>query len=205
MPFVAVPGAYSCDLHYTLDGQNIHNIFGVAPLNPAAPFSMPAVVNAIGAWAMEDWMTNFSSDLILQEVSLRNLGFEGAEGVFADNVTPTAGSKTTNSCPNNVAFCLTLRTLLAGRSYRGRLYAAGLAETDVNRSRLDPVVASEIIASGNALLDQLTTGINAMMVVISRYHNKVPRTPPLFTQVHLVAAFDNVVDSQRRRLPGRGT
>lgn len=205
MPFIPVPGAYSLNMKYTLDSQQIHNIWNIAPLVEGESFSIPATLAVVAGWYESDMASNFSADLLLQEITIRSLAIPDAPGVVYTTGLPIVGGKGTQSLPNNDAFCVTLRTGLSGRSNRGRSYFSGIANTDVVRSHLDPVVGAEIVASMNSLIGTLQGDANTMLVVVSRAHDGAPRAEGIFHQVISASAYDYVMDSQRNRLPGRGT
>lgn len=96
----------------------------------------------------------------------------------------------------NVSMAISWRTGLAGRKYRGRFYHFGPAVSDINTNdTLTGTFLSAATSVANYLLSHAATAaINAII-----YH-KVGDT---FTPINQVIADQNV-DSQRRRLAGRG-
>lgn len=114
-----------------------------------------------------------------------------------------AGTSASPSLPNNVAYCVSFRTAGRGRSSRGRNYIAGLSETHVTANNLSGTVISTFLAAYSAFSAACEAdGFN--WVVLSRFQNGQPRQAGLTQFVTAVVATDTVVDSQRRRLPGRG-
>jgi hypothetical protein len=109
---------------------------------------------------------------------------------------PIAGTRPGNAEPGNATMSMSERTGLAGRKYRGRMYLAGLAQPDVTQS--DTVISFITAAAANAmanLISQLFLN-NTELSIFHRNSNTV-------TEV-IAYVIENILDSQRRRLPGRG-
>jgi len=118
---------------------------------------------------------------------------------------PAAGTNGGSAMPNNVAACISLKSTSRGRSARGRSYICGIP----NEALIAP---SEINTTYQAALeaawsDALSAGADDgwTPVVASRFTGGVARTTGVTFPIVTIAMFDNVLDSQRRRLPGRGT
>lgn len=127
---------------------------------------------------------------------------------------PAAGGDNSAPVPSDVAFVVSLRTGHRGRSFRGRNYIMGL-----NRDALGTTVNEVTPAYVNALLAAYTeiqaaaVSVDWTWSVVSRYSGftivdgkkvPTPRAIGIATPVSDFVSVDNVVDSQRRRLPGRG-
>ena len=109
--------------------------------------------------------------------------------------------------PNNVSACVTLSSGFAGRGGRGRFYVGAIPRTAVSNSTFDTEFVSDIgVAFTTGLLARFSeTGTVPMDVVIySQQVDGADRPTALLTTVLTAGMRDNVVDSQRRRLPGRG-
>jgi hypothetical protein len=104
--------------------------------------------------------------------------------------------------PSNVTVAVKWTTGLRGRSYRGRTYHIGIPRSCVEGN----LVATEYVAD---LKDAYQTLINRFtqtggaMVIASRQNNSVIRETGVSTPVTAVS-IEHTIDSQRRRLPGRG-
>jgi len=92
-----------------------------------------------------------------------------------------------------------LRTGIAGRSFRGRTYLAGLIASEVVNNQLDGGRALGMV-SGLDQVRQDMAALNFFLVVVSRVHNGAPRVTGVATTVTSILAVDNRVDTQRRRL-----
>jgi hypothetical protein len=121
---------------------------------------------------------------------------------FYNTSAPVAGTGAGDPMPNQMAAVVTLRTALAGKSYRGRVYIGGANEAE-NDS------AGHIVAAYNTAIAAFITGVQTDMAtegitlaVMSR-----PRTAPPFpvawggaiTPVTAITTRDVLWDTQRRR------
>jgi hypothetical protein len=64
--------------------------------------------------------------------------------------------------------------------------------------------ANDIVAAYNQLLSPSPYVGTAVWSVVSTQHNKAPRTNAVVLPITNALCVDTTVDSQRRRLPGRG-
>lgn len=115
---------------------------------------------------------------------------------------PLAGTGGSVQLPNNVTLCIKWTTENRGRSFRGRTYHVGLTESQVTDNEVVAVAMGQFTTAYGALLTDLATA-GWPLVIASRYANNQPRITGVAT---LVTGFsiDPFIDSQRRRLPGRG-
>jgi hypothetical protein len=144
-------------------------------------------------------------DLELNEIYITDLTSNTAP-TYTYPISPAStGDLAGAPLPSNCTFCVSFRTDGRGRSSRGRNYVAGLAESNVNGNVLDPVDADGIVAAyTNGILANVTLDGYFTWVVLSQYENKQPRTNALAQPVLSVLYTDRIIDSQRRRLTGRG-
>lgn len=139
----------------------------------------------------------------LTQVKLTDLTADFAPTLNYTTGLPLVGSAGADGMPNNVALVFTKRTALRGRSFRGRIYHPGLAESQVAGNQVLSATVTSLLAAYN-LLKTLTVGAETWpLVVVSRMHNGVVTNPG---ETHAVTTIDTdgFIDSQRRRLPGRG-
>ena len=104
--------------------------------------------------------------------------------------------------PNATTIAVKKNTGRAGRSYRGRVYHVGLTEIQVQDNRITPTATAAINTAYSTLITRYTA-INCEWVVASTQNNNVPRVVGVATPI-VGVSVDPVIDSQRRRLPGRG-
>jgi len=102
--------------------------------------------------------------------------------------------------PSHVAVVVSLRTGLAGRSYRGRLYIGGLTELQVDGDYPNAGVRNALTAGVSAVIIGML-GANQRPVVVSRYQAGLPRNPGVANPIISVLNVTQRVGSQRKRLP----
>lgn len=118
--------------------------------------------------------------------------------------SPRNGTGGGSVLPLNVAFCVKLSTGLTGRSQRGRWYWGNLSSGILIDAGHIAVANQTGYANVlNTLLANLATA-GYTMVVTSYMTGGAWRSAGQNTPVVTCLAIDNALDSQRRRLPGRG-
>lgn len=108
-------------------------------------------------------------------------------------VAPDAGSGPNNACPNEVACVVSLRTAVAGRRTRGRMYLPPFSTvTLTNQARWLPSVTGAIATAAATMLGSFTSGAETFDAVVAS------ATGSLLTPV-IATAVGDVPDAQRRR------
>lgn len=118
--------------------------------------------------------------------------------------TPVNGNVSAGILPGNATMTVKFGTGLAGRSKRGRNYVIGLTEDQVSGDNVAGATVSAYIAAYEGL-QTLLVAEGMAHVVASRANCTDPETPcsgNTYTVINY--SSDGVVDSQRRRLAGRG-
>lgn len=201
MPFVPAPGVVSYELRGNLLGQEVENVMYVQ--QPTGAAQVAAVAAAIESWIENTWSDLWSQDTEWDEIYATVLTTDTSPA-YSFPISPTIpGQVASPSLPGNVSFCFSARTDARGRSSRGRLYAFGLAESTVVGNTFDAAFISGGLAALMALRSTLS-GLEATPVVVSRISGGAPRVTALVRPIITWAAVDSTVDSQRRRLAGRG-
>lgn len=139
------------------------------------------------------------------EVVLTQQIENGLQRIYTNGL-PLSGSLVGDGLPLNVAACVTLSTGRAGRAGRGRFYVGCLGESSAAGSRFTAGFVNSMNEAFEAL--RFRPGVDGLpgyrLVVYSTELGGNPRVAGLATEVTSAYLRDNVVDSQRRRLPGRG-
>jgi len=156
-----------------------------------------------------DWFTThdtviFPSSVILTAVKWTIMETQNAPGGEYTTDLPVAGGLVQNALPNNVSVAIRLLTQYRGRSYRGRIFHVGLTNTMVDLNRLTPAMVTNFTTSYSDLITLPTDVGPAVLAVASRVSGGVERAQGVATPV-IDIQVDSTVDSQRRRLPGRGS
>lgn len=111
-------------------------------------------------------------------------------------VGPYPGGRTGNDLPGNVAIVASWHTSLSGRSFRGRTYLGPLAESDVSGDTIAAGLSSAIAAFIAAIIGYRPLG-TLLFSIASRHLLGINQV--------FSGTLDAIIDSQRRRLTGRGT
>jgi hypothetical protein len=204
MTFIPVSNCLNAKMIYTLGGQRIQNNLYFT-LN-AAPVSTDrdALATAMHTFWTNQLKPNLSSDIALVEIDIVDLSSANAP-VTQLFVTPEPGTLAgvTVGVPSGSAIVVTFRTANRGRNYRGRNYLGGLSGNALTSpTSYNSTQVANLISAFAWLLDTAHTA-GQLWSVVSRYLNKAPRSAGIKIPVTAVTA-DTALDSQRRRLLGRG-
>lgn len=181
-------------VHYKRDPDGQYDVVALTDLSTA-------LVTAIGGASVKGCLPATWS---LIEVRAIDMESQFGPAISAASGLPIVGTRAGAQLPNNVALVLTKRTAARGRSYRGRLYFGPLVEADVTDNTVTAGVVTSIIGNLGAVLLTVTGALHThRLQVVSRFSNNVARVEGIATQVTGWTS-DGIVDSQRRRLPGRG-
>jgi hypothetical protein len=203
-PFISAPNTASIELIYQNASEYNENVIHVEKGSPYSFANLQAVRAIVDAW---DAATGYQfRHTTAQLVRIRSKALDTNTSPLEDYFLPTprGGAVGGNAVPLNVAFCVKLATGLAGRSYRGRWYLGNLGTPQINDA--GHILALTVAAYPPAL-DALRAALLAgghTQVITSYRNNGAWRTTAVNTPVTAAVAVDNAIDSQRRRLPGRG-
>lgn len=192
-------------MRYTQAGQQVCNVFHV---NAGAEPTVE-ILNDIAQIFFDWWDTEMQplqhAAVTLNAIEVTDISGPDEEGIIFSAGLPLAGTHTGGSLPNNATLATKLATGLTGRSRRGRSYLVGLPQNQLETGS-QTVADSYITLLQGAFADLLTAlaveGFN--LAVLSLVNEGVPRTEGLLTDVTSVVT-NETVDSQRRRLPERGS
>lgn len=123
---------------------------------------------------------------------------------------PLAGLDAATKLNDGLSFALTLRTGLAGRSFRGRIFIPGLSQanlTTVGKNELNAGALTQFTEAYGSLIGTIagSDAAHNELVVCSRYTLPVvagkstPRAAGLTTPVSSIGYSKPVLDFQRRR------
>lgn len=204
MAFIPVPNTVQVEAVYEWNGQLVENTFYVESTAAWSASGIGDVLVLIRDIIEDDLLPLLSSSLQLVRLVGTLLDAVDAVSVTLNVSPPLAGGVAAESLPNNVAYTVTFLTSQRGRSFRGRNYVPGLTIDSVTANTISATVRVGLLAFYNALRDAIV-GSGYQMVVVSRRTNNAPRTTGVTTPIIDFTTYDTNLDSQRRRLPGRGS
>lgn len=202
-PFVPFTATAQATCKFLLDNQKIENVFHFSYEGATFADSASQIVDAL----VTHWWANIrgyaTTSLRLNEVYVVDLhSQDGAVHSSTISLEPY-GVVEQNALPNASAFCTTFRTEKRGRSFTGRSFFGAIPENMANGSYVSDTYLNNVVACYENLRAAAATN-GLPMVVASRMHNKVWRTVGEATIITQCVARDNIIDTQRRRTPGRG-
>lgn len=180
------------------------NVMGV--VNSTSVVINQALANTLGTAIKAALTSSGLGAQISGGVAIANVGLRDIRSAntaeFIDAGAPTGGTAGGDPLPPQIALCITLRTAQAGRSFRGRSYIPGFAESvnNVSGQITSAVAGVDFIAAIQSALVAQSLNLG----VLSR-PREAPLTPSagFITPVTSIVARDSVWDTQRRRaIPG---
>ncbi len=205
MAFIPLPSGIKMIYHYTKDQQQCINVQYATIQVPGQTMGtyLSGAIAAMAAW----WAvlrTVIGSQTVVTAFEAADWSSPVGAVSIDTTITGASGAVTTTPVPNNVSLAVTLLTLERGRSQRGRNYIVGLgANNIINQNQVNSATATAILNAYTALGSSLLAN-DLAPVVASFFTNGAPRVTgrAVIISGHRV---ENICDSQRRRLPGRGT
>jgi len=201
--FIPIPNSATLCFDFTSAGQNWQFCLTVRKSAGAITSTDLASIATIGgAWWTSDLRAEITTTTTLRQVRVTDMQVEGGQQeIDTFNQAGTGGGGIT---PLNSPIVVSLRTAKRGRSYRGRAYVSGIPQ-DALLNPVDYTVTrtASVAAAFIALQADLDVA-GYDLVVASKKHNGVVTNPAETNEV-IAILVDQHVDSQRRRLFGRGT
>jgi len=202
MPFQPAERVIRVEAIYTYDGQIVENVLHYQ----TDPTPDATEMTAFAAQWVTQWQAGIRAtqptNVSLNTVKVTSLDSEFAPGIEYTTGLPLAGTATGTGLPNNVTVAVRYLTALRGRSYRGRSFHIGIRATDVLLNQITTTFQTNLRAAYILMLN-VATPQAYFQGVLSRYEGGVLRPEGVFTDITSVQV-ERVIDSQRRRLPGRG-
>lgn len=204
MAFAPTPGAAKCAIVFRIDGQFVQTSLDVG-VETETEANMAAAAAGLANSFADHILPLLSEHLVIESAVAFGLeSLSSPIGVFLPGTLMNGGSAAL-ALPNNVAYCLTKRTGVRGRSFRGRMYVPGIPNDVLDTpSTVSVAFQTSMVAAAAGLLADMVTG-GFPPVVVSWVNAGAQRTEGVATPIISLGPSDLVLDSQRRRLPGRGS
>lgn len=200
-PVLLIPNAAQVTLFFALPFNAALNVIG-ASHSGGVVFDQ-SLADALGASIKAAFTTHLAPHMTnntqLARVGVRSLS-SPALPMFRDTGAVVAGTAPGDALPAHIAQCITLRTARSGKSYRGRIYLGGWAESvnDVN-GRQSSVASTAGVAFVQAVRDALVAR-NMVMAVLSK-----PAYEQLLEETTIIPGSDNVVRLVSHTTPKAGS
>jgi len=204
MAFQPVPNTAQVEMVYDLFGSKVENVYHVRGSGGWTIAELQSLANVFNTWDNDVLKLMRGASACLDRIVARDLTAEIAPGVEVNAHIDPCGSGGGETQPGNVTVAVKWTTGLVGRSARGRTYHIGLTETMTVGNALVPTIAANLITAYTSLITRIQgADPNWQLVVVSRYSNNVRRAQGEVFDI-IACDVDLNLDSQRRRLTGRG-
>lgn len=203
MAFIPIPNSVQLCFDFVTAGQNWQFCI-VVKKNSGAPTTgdLSTLTNEGIDWYTDLFKTRLSNAVQMRQTRATDMTAQGAPQFIQANIEN--GTVAQPPLPLGTPIVVSSRTENRGRSYRGRSYVSGLPETvQADATDITSGAAANILSDFGDLLDRLAT-LGFTWVVASKQHNGSVVSPAATTPV-TAFVVDTHLDSQRRRLFGRGT
>jgi len=171
-----------------------------APPGPDAP-DPAALASDLAGW----WIANIApishTSHILQNVTCTDLSAAGPPAVIYSTGLPSPGLQTGDPMPNNAALVMSEHTALRGRSYRGRIYVGGIAESNSLGNEVLGTLRDAHVTRWSQLITFVTAPLSpdVCLVVLSYFSAGAVRATPVATRVTTITA-NTRIDTMRQRM-----
>lgn len=203
MAFIPVPDTIAVEFRMLWDTQKVENTAWFFNGFGQDAGTLETLLNELTAWWVDEYAPLIVNDVTLTGVYGRIMDTPTSPALLNIDGLGTAGGIDGSANPNNVSFAIQFGTGIPGRSFRGRNYIVGIDENAVTANAIAAATANAFVAAYTAL-GAAAAVAGQQWVVASRFTAGAPRTTGITTPVETASYVDLIVDSQRRRLPGRG-
>lgn len=204
MVFQPAPNTIEVNCRCTLLGERVENTLYFEVAGTPTLADVTGITNMVDLWFTGDLLPLLSSAVVITEIYGRSLAAASAPEFIDTSNAGADGGQAAAPMPGNVSWAVKFTTGLTGRSYRGRNFIFGLTEAQVTGNQLDGSQADLIVAAyENLIADAIAA--DATWVVLSRIQGGVVLANAIGAPIIGVGYTDLNVDSQRRRLAGRGS
>lgn len=204
MAFQRVPNTAEIIIRGTQGGQEVINTHYAQKTGGYTQADLESLAAAVDAWVTAEWLPILSTVYTYVRTDIR--GLDAAVDVQATNSDgAAAGAVGGTSQANNVTIAVQRNSGLTGRASRGRIYVPGIADSKLaDDNHISSTFSGELVDALTALVATVVAE-GFTNAIVHRIAGGSPlATAVVYPLVEWVVT-DVVIDSMRRRLPGRGT
>lgn len=204
MAFQSVPDCAQIDVVFTQNGVTLQNSFYAFHPGGYSLSDLEALAADIDAAIPITWLPRMSDACTYLRTDVRGLDTEN-DLVATDNTSTAAGDDATVPLPNNVSFSMKKVSGLTGRSARGRTYWCSIPRDKVDavdENRLQTTYITNILSAVDSIRLNIESVGTWEAKLVSRFLNGVKRDEGITFPWIDTVAVNEVVDTQRGRLPG---
>ncbi len=200
--FIAVPNTARVDLRYTLFGQQVESVFYFEQSGAYTLTDLQDLVAALDT----NWSAYFGpivgSDLFLYEFVATAL--DANPGIQYIAPVSLNGGVNEPSMPGGTTIAVAFKSGLTGRSQNGRMFWLQLLPSQCVEDQVTPTAHDDILLAVTGFFTNNGIGSRWLHVIVSYCKQGAWRTTGQTTNVVSYVMVNNDIDSQRRRLAGRG-
>lgn len=204
MAFIPAPDTVRVSLEFVWAGQIVAITISVKRPGGWTSSTVNDLYDVVYDWWTNSVKPGLTNTLSLQNINILDLSSSSAPSYNFPVSPAEPGGSVSPSLPLNATIASSFQTLQRGRSFRGRVYMPGLTQAWLNNAgTITSAWQATILSWWINLLTAFAA--NAWQhVVVSRVADGVPRTTAVVTPI--IGYFvEQHLDSQRRRLVGRGS
>lgn len=203
MAFQPVLNTVSIDVVYTLNGETVQNVFYGELPGGYILLDLQNVAAAIDLAVAANWLPQQPVEAVYRFTEVRGLAVVN-DIAWTDATSTGVGGHASPTLPGNVTFSLKKLSGQTGRSARGRTYWIGIPQNQLLASDENRLNGTYQLAI-EAAVDTIRTTIAAIglwqPVLVSRFTGGLPRGSGLTFPWASTTSVDNILDTQRGRLP----
>lgn len=194
------------EIRFDWDNQEVENTLWFENINAWTAGELNTLTELLETWR-QNWLRPLQSNTVTaREIYARRWSPDPAPSDTRLILVDPTGALTSGSMPNNTTIAIKFTTGFTGRSARGRNFFIGLTEAQVSQNTVASATLTAIESAYFELLASVTDifGSDVHWVVASLYFEGEPRGSAQGLPINAISVTNDIVDSQRRRLPGRG-
>jgi outer membrane lipoprotein SlyB len=212
MVFVPVANVAAIQIVGSIDSQEtVNDLYFVSTAPPISQTTLQTLVSSIATWVIGNLAAQLNEAWNGDFVSGRDLTSQFSF-IASSALGGVAGGITGEPAPNNVTSNITFGTSLAGRNNHGSNRIPALSNSLISVNTIDSGW-QDAVATAYALLiaPSITLPGGWTWVVVSRFSGTdpltgkpIPRIAGVFHEIFSCYFTDQIVDSQKTRLPKHG-